>query len=141
MIRDAKTLGEVRSRIVEYHESSTLHHLLLYVLPGLAAAIMVALEIYNLVKRPDNAATGGQHGTAAEEATVDVTAATLDRRSVNGLSPMGRRCLRVLEDDAKEVVVVGSFSPRPRPAAAALAGTEHLQAVAAGLGTGPTLPI
>ena len=65
VIRDAKTLGEVRSRIVEYHESSTVHRLLLYILPGLAAAIMVALEIYNLVKRPDNAATGGQHGTGA----------------------------------------------------------------------------
>ena len=66
VMRDAKTLGEARSRIVEYHESSTVHRLLLYVLPGLAAAIMVALEIYNLVKRPDNAATGGQHGTAEE---------------------------------------------------------------------------
>ena len=66
VMRDAKTPEEVLSRIVEYHESSTVHRLLLYVLPGLAAAIMVALEIYDLVKRPDNAATGGQHGTAAE---------------------------------------------------------------------------
>jgi hypothetical protein len=66
VIRDAKTPGEVRSRIVEDHKSSTVHRLLLYVLPGLATAIMVALDIYNLVKRPDNAATGGQRGTAAE---------------------------------------------------------------------------
>jgi hypothetical protein len=66
VIRDAKTPAEVRSRIVHYHESTTVNRLLLFVLPGLAAAIMVALAIYDLVKRPDNAATGGQHGAAAE---------------------------------------------------------------------------
>lgn len=65
-IRDAKSPDELRERIVEYHESTTVSRLLLIFVPSLAAGIMFTLALYDLLKGSDTAGTGRQHHKAVQ---------------------------------------------------------------------------
>lgn len=65
-IHDAKSPEEMRARIVEYHESTTVSRLLLFFVPSLAAGIMFALVLYDLLKGSDTAGIGGQHEPAVQ---------------------------------------------------------------------------
>lgn len=50
-IRGAQTPDEVRSRIVDYFSSTTVNRLMLFVAPGLAAAVTAAIALWELSRQ------------------------------------------------------------------------------------------
>ena len=57
-IRGAETPDEVRSRIADFYSSRTVNSLLLLIAPGLAAAIVAALALYELANDRKDAVNG-----------------------------------------------------------------------------------
>lgn len=67
-IHGAESPDEVRSRIADYYSSTTVNRLVLFVTPGIAAAICSALALFELTKERGRAETGPSttHGRRAE---------------------------------------------------------------------------